>query len=608
MITKEKLKFIFAEGSRGFIAWNALAFIASSLLICAFSLLHAIGAASIELFFDYFRIPLIFVLNFLPVLATQIIFLCITNRQWAAFLLTALIHTGASIGNYFKMVFRGEAFMFSDLGSIIAGFKVAGAYDMQLNSRIILNIIFVVLGTALMALLARGRLRAKGRIAAGALTLLSLWPLWSFVYSNDRIYKSKTANYEHIAVIWPAQEFSTKGFIYPFIYSAKETASAVPEGYDEQKAQALLAEFDDCDIPENRRVNLLLFQLESFTDLEQLGIEGVSEEAYAVLREIQAGSISGNVMVNTFGGGTINTEHCFITGSMNGAMYTRKHPSFVWYMKEQGYATSGSHPWIQNFYSRRAQNEYLGYDSYYFYEDGFGEMLGEDQNSWFTDYLFFPQVMDNYRSLLEAGEDVFLYNLSMQGHSPYDNTELRYEKEFWQGEGSRETYIELNNYLGSMNETLGYIQEMLEELRQDEEPVVLLFYGDHKPALNNSAYSELGVSMDIATEAGLMNYYSTPYFIWANEAAKAKLGNDFVGEGPLLGIDKLMGLLFNELGWKGDAYMQYCAELSGRLPVTSSKGYYMENGKFTDSLSDEGKRLLDEYKWVQYYRQKSFEE
>ena len=45
-------------------------------------------------------------------------------------------------------------------------------------------------------------------------------------------------------------------------------------------------------------------------------------------------------------------------------------------------------------------------------------------------------------------------------------------------------------------------------------------------------YEELGLDIDPGTEAGFRNHYSTEYLIWANDAAKAVLEEDFTGEGP----------------------------------------------------------------------------
>ena len=53
------------------------------------------------------------------------------------------------------------------------------------------------------------------------------------------------------------------------------------------------------------------------------------------------------------------------------------------------------------------------------------------------------------------------------------------------------------------------------------EPVLLVFYGDHLPALRQDygVYQELGLPIGMTdTSAHVLETYETPYLIWANEA------------------------------------------------------------------------------------------
>ena len=95
-------------------------------------------------------------------------------------------------------------------------------------------------------------------------------------------------------------------------------------------------------------------------------------------------------------------------------------------------------------------------------------------------------------------------------------------------------------------------------IRDSPEPVVLVFFGDHKPWLGEgeSGYHAMGINVDQSTLEGTLNYYTTPYVIWANPAAKAKLGKDFKGEGPDMSPFLLMNYLYTAMGWPKDAMMQ----------------------------------------------------
>ena len=94
--------------------------------------------------------------------------------------------------------------------------------------------------------------------------------------------------------------------------------------------------------------------------------------------------------------------------------------------------------------------------------------------------------------------------------------------------------------------------------------------------------------------------------MWANSAAKAVAGNDFVGEGPMISPCYLMSELFAQLGWEGPAYMKFMNDVQKDLPVINTNGYYILDGKVANSLSG---TLLDENSTVnaeQYYMRRSF--
>ena len=145
--------------------------------------------------------------------------------------------------------------------------------------------------------------------------------------------------------------------------------------------------------------------------------------------------------------------------------------------------------------------------------------------------------------------------------------------------------------------------EFIDALRGDETPAVLLFYGDHCPNIGDSSYvsTGLGADMDPSTYEGFLNMYSTEYLIWANDAAREKLGTEIRGEGETVSGCYLMDLLFEQLGWKGSAFMQFAHGVRQILPVVNAGGFYVENGAYTTVLDDEGKSALRDFDAVTFY-------
>lgn len=593
-----------------FWVWNWVMVLCAGAGIGLLSLLLAYGDYSWGVFLGYFTHPLILVLNLLPVMLFLVLMWMLTGRPWIAFLLTNALFMSASVGSYFKLMFRDDPFVFADMTSITTALGVAGNYDIAMDKRLWCVAACILMGTVFLFFLVRGKPGKRTRIGGALLIALSVWPLWKGVYSNTRIYDQKTQNYEYINQWSATQNYICRGFVYPFIYSIHDAIQTPPEGYSKVSAEELLAQYEDSDIPEDRKVNLLVFQLEAFNDFTNLGIQGISEDVYDAYHQIEAESYSGDLVTNIFAGGTIDTERCFLTGYYELQNFRRDTNSYVWYLREQGYATTGSHPCYDWFYNRLNIMPWLGFQDYLFLENHYGA-LNDDQIAY--DNVMLPEVLRLYRERTAAGQPVFDFNITYQGHGPYTTDKVEWGGGAWDPTGYYEnvsdyTYCVMNNYLGSVRDTGDRMLELLNALREDEAPVVVLLYGDHNPWLGDSAsvYAELGVNLDTNTEEGFYQYYSTRYVIWANDAAKEALGNDFTGEGPRLSSNYLMNELFHQLGWEGSAYMKLTEEVRQTLPVITSNGHYVEKSVLTETLSEEGSQALNKLQNAQFYMRKYY--
>ena len=584
------------------LVWNLLLLVLSSAAIAVFSLLLAIGNGQRVMFFDYFHYPLTFLLNWLPVLLLQIFLWFLFGRQWIAFLLTGVLVLTASIGNYFKLVIRYEPFLASDIPYVTTAVGVSGEYNISWNTRLILILICMVLLFVFILLFAKRKPGLTARIIGVILLLASVFPLWKYVYSSEEIYISNyivQRDYDR-----EMYKTASKGFIYPFIYSIKEAFFVdPPEGYDSDITASFLASYPDRDIPEDIKPNIIAIQLEAFSDLRTLGIEGISDEAYAYYDSLKEESLTGTLVVNVNGGSTIDTEQCFLTGDYAYYKIRKEAQSFVWYLRNQGYRTVGGHPFY-SFYGRQFTNPMLGFEDYRFVEnyDGYPDIEKLTPGRNFSDCFFFESILSQYTELAEAGNPVFSFNVTMQGHSPYNTEEFLFGDGWFDGRSySRTADCVINNYLGSLADTQQYLSVMIDALRDREEPVVVVLYGDHKPWLGDDSCvaDELGINYDLSTQEGFLNYYSTEYLIWANPTAREKYSLD-TGNGPVISTCYLFPLLFRQLGIDGCGYADYLLERMDTLNVITSRGVVFENGKMTAQLSSAGAEVLQMARYIQY--------
>ena len=566
-----------------------------------------------EVYAGYFTNALLLRLNWFPIAAMLMLLWSLTGRVTVSYLLTAVLVIGGGIGNCLKLKFRGDPVIFTDLTLISTGYDVAKGYDMTLDLRMKLVIALAVAGAVLLFLLVRKQRATIGQRAVMAfLTLLCVMIVGPRYYLDESVYRERTSN-PAMDNFWETTDYYvSKGFIYPFFYSLNDVIGLIPEGYNGKEAAAIMEEYASEDIPADKKVNIMAFQLEAFTDLRDLGVEGINEQVYRAYDQILEEGYSGTLMTNIFAGGTTDTEWSFLTGYTDLPKFYSNTNSYVWYLKEQGYVTGGSHPCYSWYYDRMNINPRLGLDDYLFLDNHYYEF---DEDFPTYDYQALPEMLRLFEEAMEGEEPVFHFNVTYQGHGPYYTHALPYGDHYWDPAGHYENVSEytryiLNNYLWSMQDTSTRMLALLDELRDAEEPVVVLLYGDHKPWMGDyeSCYAELGIDTNVSKMKGMVNYYGTEYVIWANEAAKAVLEDDMQGEGPLLGATFLMNELFAKLGWKGDAHMQMMEDVRSELQTVSSIGYYITDGKllFTGALSDEQDALVNRMLKAQYYWKRHF--
>ncbi len=579
------------------LAVTLLALLAAAVFLGCMSLAFATLYVKWVRIKSYFQFPFLAFLNILPAVLLTFFLYFLTSRAWLAYALSALIVMGGTFANFFKVVLRNECAVFEDLLNLGAAATVVGEYDISLSMPFYIAILLCLVITALLFALCRGRLpqwrwRLGGAVLAAALAL-GAFQLW---YRDDGLYKS-FSNDEWFNQWQPTEYYASRGFLYPFFHSFDDAFPPPPAGYTKAKAKAIEAEYPDRDL--ETKVNFVAVMLESFTELDLDYVE----DPYGPWKALKAESLSGTLLSDTTGGGTINAERSFLTGfAYPQPAYGHATESFVWYFRDQGYVTEGCHPGHNWFYNRQNINRCLGFENYCFSEDFFADRTDQ---AYAGDDVFFAAVRERY----EAAEGpYFSFSVSYQGHSPYAADSLVWGTEYVARDGLSEgNYYTVNNYLGGLADTTAQMARFVDSFREDRKPVVLVFFGDHRPTLgaSNSAYGELGIVQDRATLAGFSGFYATPYLIWANDAAKEALGRDITGEGPTISPCYLMAEVFTACGLEGPGYLRLLQETMETVPVRHSTGFYLTDGGLTENLSEIQEKALEKTAYMEYHLRSS---
>lgn len=583
------------------------------LLLCAsislgiMSLYFACETTGIKVFNSYFEKSIIAILNILPCIWLVFILWFITKRAAVAFTLSSLVVIGFTIASWFKLQFRNDPMMFGDLFLIKEASNMSERYTLFMTESMRNALIILVLIIVILAVMARGKPTGIPRISGIILCLALLIPM-KIVYFDETIYTIKTENIEYINQ-WAATEvYISKGFVYPFIYSIQDAIKQPPENYNEKEIKALIESYTKEDIPDEEKVDIISIMLEAYSDLSVYDQIEFEVDPYEYYHELEQESIAGNLYTNIFAGGTVDSERAFLTGFSEQGSFRGRTNSYAWYFKDQGYTVTGNHPSYEWFYNRANINQNLGFETYNFFENHYAE-LADDEIA--MDRIFMPEIVNLHEQhKAESDKPYFAFNVTYQGHGPYGTDENYYGTSYVKsGTYSKESENILNNYFGTIADTNENLKNLVEHYEQSEDPVILVLFGDHKPWLGdgNSVYNELGINLNNTESEGFKNYYSTRYLIWANDAAKEVLDNDFVGQGPDIGPYFLMNLLFRECGWKGPEYMQAIDEVSQKVPVINKNGLYMlADGTITENLPEEYAALAYNYACLSFCEQNNF--
>lgn len=588
------------------IALTILIIILLSFLVMTITFTFSSGALNLPLFKSYFTSIKLILMNIIPIFIFMSLTYLIFNRLWTSFALTNILFTTLSMINKFKLMYRDDPFTITDITLVSESRAMAGRYEISLS----INMIILIIGLILITIGLKVFFKFKIYSAKLRITLLIALSIISTVFFKGVYFKPgiyESIGDKSLINIWSSsQQFQSKGFVYPFIYSITDVKDSKLEGYNEEKAIEDLFQKEYLNIPEEEKVNIITIMLEAYNDFSKFDGVEIDPEVYENFHIIKNESIHGNLITNVFGGDTINTERSFLTGYNSHPRYVKDTNSFIWYLNEQGYRTEATHPIYGWFYNRRNVNEYLGFQNFDYYENKYEQI----QEKFFDDMEFFDYIIEGYENSKKDREPYFHFSVTYQNHGPYSPDKLT-DKEYLKRKPNYDEYSYniVNNYLSGISKTDKALKKLLNYFKSEKEPVIIILFGDHNPWLgeDSSGYKMMDINIDLSQEEGFRNYYETPYIIWGNDTAKKIFNKSFEGKGNDIGPDFLMAELFEYLEWGGNEYMQYIIDFKKHIDV-NHKVYFKENGKYTDKLSPSNKKRYEDFQNVEYYYSRNFRE
>ena len=528
--------------------------------------------------------------------------------------LTGSSAVGCSVGNglmlavgitncYVKEA-RGTPFLPQDISGATTALGVADHLQLELHTDVVYAICWLF-AVILISAVCNRRIRLKKRnilcrilmlVIGGAVTLSSpvIFLFWSGEMNLWNEEKDYTLNSVPVAF---TKNFCAMMSKRPRGYNAKQLPQRVADAIDPsvntpqnaalQKNAALTAE---------RLPNIFVVMDESFTDvstlvdLEAIGVTEPLLPNLCALEEDPAAHV-GKTTVPVWGGGTCGSEYEMLTGfsyridNANGAPYLKYFkqdtPAIGQYMASLGYQTGALHLMPgKNWYRDRAYPQ-MGFEEITFSEQLEGStVLKEDVlRRYCTDRT-------GYRLLNETlAEDApqFRFYITVQNHSTYNGFSEKDDVEVVQTAGlSEEDETNVETYLTLMKCSDEQLGEWLGQLAQEEEPTVVVFFGDHWGCLDRNVMERLGTlgankMNDETSGYDTIQYFSTPYVLWSN------CGYDFSTAPDRLSLNYLSAVLMQQLGLPLTQWQQLQLTMMQEFPVYALRGVLNVDGKIVSS-------------------------
>ena len=569
--------------------------------------------------FVYIIYPPVVILNVLPIFLIISFFYFVTGKLWPGCIFSYIPLALINIANYYKTVFRDEPLKMSDLSLINEMENITQNYDLRLTAGIVAGVLIICFAVFFAAkYLKPKKLKFPIKIIGVVTTLCCMVLSYNFIYTNKKLYEKIPT----FAIEFHDSDMTKHhGALYSFLNSAQASTYKMPQKYSDEKAEEILVLNASAGVVEKEeKINIIAVMGEAFFDVTQ-GDKVEFEDntnPYKNYEKIKKEGYYGKLVVPGYGGSTESSEFEFLTGvnqfllgsSMPTAYktyITQPAYSVVRYFKQQGYRTIAIHPGYAWFYNRNSVYQNLGFDDFISRED-MGDNLPQIYG-YVEDEFLTGQIIDNYLKHYEENPDTpyFNFNITIQNHGPYPDFDMDREVIYKRPENlSDENYHIINNYLNGIKATDKLLGDICDFARTREEPIALLFFGDHLPYLdeNIECFEAIGYNISHKSEDGIENKYKVAYVMWANNSAKKVIkqsrGRLEKGEGPEISANFLASELLGFIGADKPAYFKFVESVRDSVNVISPH-YYKQDGEKTLKPDDETAEIIEKYKILQYY-------
>lgn len=532
-----------------------------------------------------------------------LIFVFLVNSVSVGMMIGNIFFLVWGIADYFVYSFRTIPLQWIDFGSIGTAAHVAKGYKYTLTWQIVSAIVLTccLCGFYLHERGFRLFGKMRGKILSRAAAVLLAFAFYGVIFKTD--FLAGTG-------IWlrdwhPQYTYEVFGMESGFLAFAKASYPEQPKTYSADKVEDIIETSEEGEngaqasltVPDN----IICIMNESFSDLSIYPNLKTDKEVMPYLDSITENAQQGPLMVSVLGGTTANTEYEFLTGnSMLLSPSTVVYNSFIKQdqfslartLSDQGYTPVALHPYYPNGWNREIVYPRMGFDEFLSLDAFTGAELVRGFVSDLSDYKKITGLAEHK----DAGEKLFIFNVTMQNHSDYDvdDFESSINVEDYQGDFLSEAE-QYESLIRLSDESLKYL---IDYFSKSSEKTLICFFGDHQPALDDDFMDyAYGKTSDQLSFDEQQLRYETRYLIWANYDIPE-------AQGQTLSANYLSSYLLSLTGLENTGYGQYLMGLREKIPALNAYGFLGTDGHQheygSDEITDAENDEIEDYRCLIY--------
>lgn len=557
-------------------------------IIIASTLLYAILQLSIGAGLKNILYPINVVEGILICLACLFLGIFITGRVWLGITIISCLLLLFSTVDAYVVLFRGTEILLYDFISIPTALNVVNDYSISLIKDVVIS--WVILTTFLLLVykgIGKQELSRNKSIVCLIVTVITIIIISRCAMQDIKSYR------------WGNQGSMYNGLLVNLVLQLKETVVSQPEGYNATMLEKSVEKYEDSIISEPP--DIIVIMNESFGDFREIGNCETDKEFLQFWDSMDNNTQKGFCYASIFGGKTSCSEYEFLTGNTlaflpNGCIpyqqyIGEKEYSMVAALKEYGYDCVAMHPFYSNGWNRINAYKDLGFNNVHYIEDFPQKSLIRGLVSDKEMYRF---LLSKYKER-DKNKPYFAFGVTMQNHGGWDYEGYKSNVHF-SGSLKNKGYEEEEQYLSLIRESDKAFKELINTLREEEDKVIVVMFGDHLPGFDKAFYDDLH---DSEIQERDINEYSVklkvPFVIWANFDIEEKAGVE-------TSLNYLANHVYEIAGFE-PAYNNTLKDIEEVVPIINAYGYYSNSEKKflpIDEAKGKEKEAIDYYRQLQY--------